>query len=421
MSEFVMPSLGADMESAALVSWKVKPGDPIKRGMAIAEVETDKGVIEVEIFDEGVVERLLVQPSAERIKVGTPLAVVGSGAPTPQDGKPKPAPAATPVAAAAPARSAPDHHPMDHRAVAQAEAPAPARIQASPSARKLARECGVELSAVTGTGPHGVIQRADIQRAAAAKAAPRPQPAVALKVEIAVPPRKEVVAQPAADQLQKNMRRAIAAAMSRANRDIPHYYLQTDIDVTHTLRWLEEQNAKRSVKERILPAVLLVKAVAKALTEVPRFNGYWVEDELRIEEGIHIGFAISLRQGGLIAPALHNADLLSLDELMGAVRDLIMRTRSNRLRSSELTDATITVSNLGDLGVETVYGVIYPPQVALVGFGKAGERPWAENGMLTVRKALTATLAADHRASDGAQGALFLETIKRHLKEPDQL
>jgi len=427
MAEFLMPSLGADMESAALVSWKVKPGDPIKRGMAIAEVETDKGVIEVEIFDEGVVEKLLAQPGPERIKVGTPLAVVGSGAPAPDNGKPqppqaKPAPAAIPVATAA-YRSAPDHHPMDHRAVAQAEAPAHARIQASPSARKLARELGVELTAVKGTGPHGVIQRADIERAAAVKATPRPQPMAAPKVELPVPPRKEVApaAQPAGDQLQKNMRRAIAAAMSRANRDIPHYYLQTDIDVTHTLRWLEEQNAKRSVKERILPAVLLVKAVAKALVEVPQLNGYWVEDELRIEEGIHIGFAISLRQGGLIAPALHNADLLSLDELMNAVRDLIMRTRSNRLRSSELTDATITVSNLGDLGVETVYGVIYPPQVALVGFGKVGERPWAENGMLTVRKVLTATLAADHRASDGTQGAQFLEAIKRYLKEPDQL
>lgn len=433
MAEFLMPSLGADMESAALVSWKVKPGDAIKRGMAIAEVETDKGVIEVEIFEEGVVEQLLVQPGPDRIQVGTPLAIVGSGAAAPENGKPKPpqakAASAEPVAAAVPARGAvADHHPMDHRAVAQAEAPAHGRIQASPSARKLARELGVDLCAVKGTGPHGVIQRADIERAAAAvkappKPAPRPQiPTAAPKVEVPVPPRVTPAAQPAAgEQVQKNMRRAIAAAMSRANRDIPHYYLQTDIDVTQTLRWLEEQNGKRSVKERILPAVLLIKAVAKALTEAPQFNGYWVEDELRLEEGIHIGFAIALRQGGLIAPAIHNADLLGLDELMGALRDLITRTRSNRLRSSEMTDATITVSNLGELGVETVYGVIYPPQVALVGFGKVGERPWAENGMLTVRKALTVTLAADHRASDGAQGAQFLEAIKRNLKEPDQL
>jgi pyruvate dehydrogenase E2 component (dihydrolipoamide acetyltransferase) len=154
---------------------------------------------------------------------------------------------------------------------------------------------------------------------------------------------------------------------------------------------------------------------------VPELNGHWINERLRIAEAIHIGFVISLRQGGLMAPAILNADAKPLDELMAALRDLIVRARSGGLRSSELTDATVTISNLGDLGVETVYGIIYPPQVALIGLGKTMEQPWAENGMLGVRPVLTATLAADHRATDGHRGAQFLDAFNRCLQEPTKL
>jgi pyruvate dehydrogenase E2 component (dihydrolipoamide acetyltransferase) len=217
------------------------------------------------------------------------------------------------------------------------------------------------------------------------------------------------------------MRRAIAAAMSRSNREIPHYYLETRIDMSRALHWLETHNQQRSVQDRLLSVVLLLKAVARALGDVPELNGYWLDDRHQPQEAIHIGFAIALRQGGLVTPALHHVDLQSLDELMAAMRDLIMRTRSGRLRSSEMSDATITVTNLGDLGVETIYGVIYPPQVALVGFGKIMEQPWAEQGMLGVRPVLTATLAADHRATDGRRGAQFLEALNHHLQEVETL
>jgi pyruvate dehydrogenase E2 component (dihydrolipoamide acetyltransferase) len=217
------------------------------------------------------------------------------------------------------------------------------------------------------------------------------------------------------------MRRAIAAAMARSNREIPHYYLETRIDMSRALRWLEMENQKRSVKERLLAVVVLVKAVARALGDVPELNAYWIDDRIQLREGIHIGFAISLRQGGLVIPAIHHADLKSLDELMEVLRDLIPRVRSGRLRSSELTDATVTVTNLGDLGVEVVYGVIYPPQVALVGFGKITEQPWAENGMLGIRPILRATLAGDHRATDGHRGGQFLESLNRYLQEPTKL
>lgn len=217
------------------------------------------------------------------------------------------------------------------------------------------------------------------------------------------------------------MRRAIAAAMAKANREIPHYYLETRIDMHKPLAWLEAHNAQRSIKERILPAVLLIKATALALADVPQLNGFWIDDALQMQEGIHIGFAIALRQGGLVTPAIHHADLLSLDELMEAMRDLIMRTRAGRLRGSELTDATVTLTSLGDMGVEKVYGVIYPPQVALVGFGKTMDQPWVENGMLGIRPVITATVAGDHRASDGRTGAQLLEALDKHLQEPQNL
>jgi pyruvate dehydrogenase E2 component (dihydrolipoamide acetyltransferase) len=193
------------------------------------------------------------------------------------------------------------------------------------------------------------------------------------------------------------------------------------IDMSRALRWLEAENQKRSIKDRLLPVVLLIKAVARALGDVPELNGYWLDERHQPQEAIHIGFAISLRQGGLVTPAIHHADLKSLDELMEVMRDLITRTRAGRLRSSEMTDATVTLTNLGDLGVEKVFGVIYPPQVALVGFGKVTEQPWVENGMLGIRPVVTATLAGDHRATDGIRGAQFLEALNRHLQEPEKL
>jgi pyruvate dehydrogenase E2 component (dihydrolipoamide acetyltransferase) len=183
---------------------------------------------------------------------------------------------------------------------------------------------------------------------------------------------------------------------------------------------LEGENQHRALKDRLLPAVLLIKAVARALGDVPELNGYWLDDRPQLQEAVHIGFVIALRQGGLVAPAIQHADLKSLDELMEVLRDRIPRVRAGRLRSSEMTDATITVTNLGDLGVETVYGVIYPPQVALVGFGKIMEQPWAEHGMVGIRPVLTTTLAADHRATDGSHGARFLGALNRSLQEVAQ-
>ena len=422
-----MPSLGADMQEGTLVEWLVKPGDRVKRRDVVAVVETDKAAIEIEVYEDGVVERLVVEPG-QKVPVGTVLAIIRSDGEA-GAGQKKEA-AAGEVAAPAPGRSKaeavtppPGHEPAAPAPVAPAAA---GRIKASPYARRLAAERGLALERLQGTGPGGVIRAADVAGGVAPEvpsAAPQ-QPSAAVADQgqamsaTVTPPAAET---PPTRDFQAGMRRAIAAAMARSNREIPHYYLELRIDMSRALRRLEAENLKRPIRERILPVVPLIKAVALALGEVPELNGYWLEDRLQPQEAINIGFAIALRQGGLLTPALLNADLQTLDELMAALRDLITRTRSGGLRSSELTEATVTVTSLGDLGVETVYGVIYPPQVALIGFGRTMEQPWAENGMLAVRPVLTATLAADHRATDGHRGAQFLDALNRYLQEPEKL
>lgn len=424
MAEFRMPSLGADMEAGTLVEWKVKPGDEVKRGDIIAVVETAKGVVDVEVFEDGVIQELLVEPW-HKVPVGTPLAMI-AGEALPEVAK---------VARPAVERIAPVA-PVAPAAAPQAEKAPPGekRPRVSPLARRVAHELGVDVETVVGTGPHGAIQRADIERAAAATpsapAAAAPEPVVK---EEAPPPRVygPPITPPAAPapqdagaqqaSFQAAMRQAIAAAMARANREIPHYYLETHVDMSKALSWLETANAARSIKDRLLPVVLLLKATARALEQVPELNGYWIGDSCQVQEAIHIGFAISLRQGGLVTPAIHHADQKSLDELMENVRDLITRTRAGRLRSSELTDATITLTSLGDLGVEKVFGVIYPPQLALVGFGRVVEQPWAIDGLIGIRPMLSATLAADHRATDGHRGGQFLDVLNRCLQDPESL
>jgi pyruvate dehydrogenase E2 component (dihydrolipoamide acetyltransferase) len=420
MAEFRMPSLGADMEVGTLIEWLVKPGDMVKRGDIIAVVDTEKAAIEIEVFEGGVIQRLVVQ-LGETVPVGAVLAVLstdGAGA------RPTVAPPPQPQAVLPPLRPA---APPPRVEKPPPPPPAPTvpsgRLRISPLAMRTAIELGVDLSRVKGTGPDGAVTQADVKQAAAAKAAPEVVPVVTpppppVEAPKATPPIKPVMA-PA--ERQAAMRKAIAAAMSRSKREIPHYYLGVHIDLSNALAWLQAENLKRPVTERLLYAVLLLKAVALTLQEFPEMNGFWVDGAFKPSETAHVGVAISLRQGGLIAPAIHHVDKKSLDEIMANLRDLVKRVRAGVLRSSEIADATITVTSLGEQGVETVFGVIYPPQVALVGFGKIVEQPRAVNGMLGVKPMLMATLAADHRASDGHRGGLFLAAIDRLLQTPERL
>ena len=413
MGEYRMPSLGADMDAGTLRAWRIAPGDHVKRAQVVGEVETEKGIIELEIWEDGIVDRLLVEPGT-RVPVGTPLAVILSATAT--------ATAKSPALAAS-LRDAgselwpPEADSKRRRSELGASPPTPTpspsspptraaaratELRASPAARQRARELGVDLASATATGPHGSITKDDVERAAPGKPASPKPPATA--------------APPPADK-QAAMRRAIAAAMSRSKREIPHYYLATTIDAGPALRWLAEHNRTRPPAERILLAALILQGVARALHQVPELNGFYVDDSFHASEHVHVGVAISLRGGGLVAPALHDADTKPIAQIMADLSDLVARARAGTLRSSELADPTITVTNLGEQGVESTFGIIYPPQVALVGFGKVIDEPYAHDGMLGVRPTLHATLSADHRVTDGHRGGVFLSALKKTLEE----
>ncbi|WP_427913471.1 dihydrolipoamide acetyltransferase family protein [Ramlibacter sp. MMS24-I3-19] len=374
MQEFRMPALGADMEKGRLVQWCVQQGARVKPGDVVAVVETQKGAIDVEIFLDGVLQDLV--PLGTELPVGAVLARVLA------DGEVGPA-AAAPIAVAA--------------------SPAGVRARASPAARRRAEELGVDLCAVHGTGADGSISLADVERVGQRG----PAPAAAVPSPRAFDP--------------SQMRAAIAAAMARSKREIPHYYLTQEIDFDPAERWLAAYNAQRDPAQRLLPAVMLLKATAVALAKVPQFNGFYRDGGVQLSPSVHVGWAVALRGGGLIVPAVHDADRRDLAQLMVALRDLVQRARSGGLRSSELSDSTVTVTNLGERGVDGVLGIVYPPQLAVIGFGRVAQRPRVAGGELVVRSCVQASLAADHRATDGHLGAQFLAVLDAALQRPAEL
>jgi len=389
-SEFRLPALGADMEHGILVEWHVRPGDRVKRGDVVAAVETDKGVIDLECFETGEVIELKAAPGTD-LPVGAVLAILevegrtaeGMSAPMPGSGGSK-----APAALSMPSTAGP--------AVPAAAAPAvqaTGRLRASPAARARARELGVALDALRGSGPGGAIELTDVERAAAA-AAPRDATAA--------------------------MRAAIAAAMTRSKREIPHYYLSLTLDFGPATAWLERHNAAVEPAQRLLYPALVLQAVARAAREVEGFNGFYRDDRFEASAAIHLGVAIALRGGGLVAPAILDAADKPLDLLMREFRDLVSRARAGRLRGSEFASPTITVTSLGDVGVETVLPVIHPPQVAMVGVGSVQTRPWVVAGVVQPRPVVTVSLAADHRVSDGRRGADFLARIRQRLETPEE-
>ena len=390
MSDFLMPMLGADMEKGTVVKWFITPGAHVNRGDVVADVETDKGVIAVEIWQSGDIEQILVEPGQE-VAVGTVLAKIRSVADKERPSVPEPKIIEQPK---------------------PSEAEIPQRAHASPLAKRIAEDLGVELNEIKGTGPNGAITRADVE-AAAKKITEIPQAAVISEVVAAPVPAGAV----SADQ----MRRAVAAAMVRSKRDIPHYYLQTDVNVQKLMSWLTEENRRIPVTERILAIAPIMKAIALGLRDYPEFNGFYKDGAFLRQSEINLGMIISLRGGGLVAPGITAVDAATVPEIMSRLRDLIERGRRGKLRSSEITSPTVTISSLGEQGVDVVYGVIYPPQVALIGLGGIRERPWAESGMVGAAHLLTITISADHRVSDGHLGSRLLNRISELLQNPEAL
>jgi len=489
-----MPSLGADMEHGKVVEWLVKPGDYVHKGDLVAAVDTDKTVMDIESFQEGVVAEFLVD-IGDTVDVGTPIArITATPAELPQPPltsgplspdarsplearEPTPAPPGTGAGHAEPVvKAAPPVRHLAHtlgvdvgrltgsgpggevvradveRAAAASvtaaapegpptpevpEAPAPAearRVRSSPLARRLAAELGVDLQDVNGTGPGGAVTEDDVLSAVPPRGRPprehmaeKPAEVPPSEAQLPEPPHEAAEEAPrrkrptAAGGKAESLRQAVGALMSRSKKEIPHYYLSTTLDLAAAMAWMQAANQQRPVTSRLVPSALLLKATALAAKEVPDMNGFFTKGTFHPSSEVHLGVAVALRHGGLVAPALHDADTLSLDELMDQLRDLVSRARAGRLQRAEMADPTITVTNLGDLGVESVYGVIYPPQVAMVGFGKVLEQPWAHNGMLGIRHAAIATLSADHRVSDGLRGGRFLARIDELLQAPENL
>lgn len=393
MIEFLMPSLGADMEDGTLIEWRKKPGDSVKRGDIIAEVDTQKGLIEIEVFEEGTLAELLIKEGT-KVPVGTVMALINPAAIALETKKEEPIPL----------------QPIEEKKVPEIKEKISEEIhlKASPLARRIASENSIDLSLIKGTGEEGAITKEDVELAISQQS----EPQKSTGIEIPVP---EKISTPV-----ETIRFAVAAAMSKSNREIPHYYLEKKIDMTLATAWLLEANKKRAVKDRLLPAVLLIKAVAKSLQDFPDLNAVW-ENGLQPKKDINIGFVVSLRNGGIIVPALHQANVKTVDEIMTALNDIIPRARALKLRSSELSDSTITITNIGQDGVDTVYGVIYPPQVAIIGFGSVSEEAFAAHGMLGIRSVLNVTLAGDHRATDGLTGSRFLVALDKNLQNPESL
>jgi pyruvate dehydrogenase E2 component (dihydrolipoyllysine-residue acetyltransferase) len=399
MGVFVMPSLGADMESGTLVEWLVKPGDTVHRGDVVAVVETQKGAIEIEIFEEGRVTELLADLGRE-LPVGAPLATVvaeGETAPEVETARtPTPSPTISPGRSTEPPPAA-SPQPASAKHVESSAQPPVSRgpQRASPAARQLAQKLGVDIASLKGSGPVGAILLSDVEEAA--------------------PGMRTTKASP-----MEEMRRAIAAAMTRSKQTIPHFYLSETIDVDPAIAFLDARNEGVPPAERILLSALFVRAATLAAAQVKVMNGHYTEERGFVpSEVVNPGVAIALRGGGLVAPALMDAGAMTLAETMAGMRDLVTRARAGRLRASEITQGTITVSSLGETGAEAMTGVIFPPQVALVGIGAPHLRPWVVNGAVVPRHVVTLTLSADHRVSDGRQATRFIGAFQDLILRPE--
>ncbi len=418
MAEFCMPSLGSDMEDGTLIEWEKQVGEEVRRGDIIAVVETQKGAIEVEVYEDGVIEKTLVS-IGDKVPVGTPMAFIGDRSNTDKEETKQTSHAKSvntinqrgSFTAKPEKKFGKDVKKESDALITTTTLPTDEnqRVRVTPAAKQLADKAHVDLQALVGTGVNSAIVLDDVKAAIKEN-----------KTLENGDNKPETTAHKSKKQMG-GMRDAIAAAMSRSKRDIPHYYLSHTIDIDRAVAYLSLTNAERSPDNRLLLGALFIKAVALAAKQFPEFNGYFENEFFTPSDAIHIGMAINLRGGGLVAPAIHDADTLTLDETMVALKDLVARVRKGRYKASELSDPTLTVSSLGERGVDSLYGVIYPPQVAIVGFGTPKDALLIRDGDIESTKTVSITLAADHRVSDGHRGSLFLRAIDQQLQKPEEL
>ena len=422
-TEILMPALSPTMEEGTLAKWLVKEGDAVKSGDILAEIETDKATMEFEAVDEGVIGKILVAAGTEGVKVNAPIAVLLEDGESVSDIGTAP-PAAAPVAAPSAAPTAP----------AAAAAPAPAapkaatgeRIFASPLARRIAAQKGLDLAAVAGSGPHGRIVKADVEGATAAPKAATPTAAPAASAPAAAPtgPSTDVVLKTYADRpftevKLDGMRKTIAARLSEAKQTVPHFYLRRDIELDALMAFRAQLNARleaRGVKLSVND--FIIKACALALQQVPAANAAWAGDRVLQFEKSDVAVAVAI-EGGLFTPVLRDSETKTLSALSTEMKDLAKLARDRKLAPHEYQGGSFAISNLGMFGIDNFDAIINPPHAAILAVGAGVKKPVVKaDGSLGVATVMSVTLSVDHRVIDGALGANLLQAIKDNLENP---
>ncbi|CAD0185280.1 Dihydrolipoyllysine-residue acetyltransferase component of pyruvate dehydrogenase complex [Ruegeria sp. THAF57] len=426
-TEILMPALSPTMEEGTLAKWLVKEGDTVSSGDLLAEIETDKATMEFEAVDEGTIGKILIPEGSEGVKVNTAIAVLLEDGESADDigTAPVAAPAAAPAAAAGNEAAA--------QAASEASAPAPAapakadggRIFASPLARRIAAQKGLDLAQISGSGPHGRIVKADVEGATATAPALAPAP-------VAAAPAAAAPAGPSADAVAKmyetrdyeevkldGMRKTIAARLSEAKQTIPHFYLRRDIKLDALLKFRSQLNKQlegRGVKLSVND--FIIKAVANALQQVPACNAVWAGDRVLQLKPSDVAVAVAI-EGGLFTPVLQDADTKSLSALSTEMKDLAGRARERKLAPHEYQGGTFAISNLGMFGIDNFDAIVNPPHAGILAVGTGVKKPVVgDDGELTVATVMSVTMSVDHRVIDGALGAELLQAIVENLENP---
>lgn len=426
-TEILMPALSPTMEEGTLAKWHVKEGDTVSSGDIMAEIETDKATMEFEAVDEGVIGKILIEEGSEGVKVNTAIAILLEDGETADDISSAPAPSAAP---------APDDTPSEAPVAAPSQPAAPAatqakdgtRVFASPLARRIAADNGVDLNTVKGSGPHGRIIKADVEGLSATSAPAAASP----KADSTAPSKPAIATGPTADAVMamyegreyeeislNGMRKTIAARLTEAKQSIPHFYLRRDIELDALLRFrgdLNKQLEGRGVKLSVND--FIIKACALALQTVPDANAVWAGDRMLKLKPSDVAVAVAI-EGGLFTPVLKDAEMKSLSALSAEMKDLAGRARDRKLAPHEYQGGSFAISNLGMFGVDNFDAVINPPHGAILAVGAGAKKPVVgEDGELSVATVMSVTLSVDHRVIDGALGAQLLQAIKENLENP---
>jgi pyruvate dehydrogenase E2 component (dihydrolipoamide acetyltransferase) len=426
----LMPALSPTMTEGKLAKWHVKVGDTVKSGQVMCEIETDKATMEVEAVDEGKIGQIVVPEGAEGVAVNAVIAILLEEGETavPAGAAPAPAPAPKPAAAAAPpaapaapapAASAPAAPAAQAPAAKPAAAPAGGRIFASPLAKRIAAEKGLDLSRITGSGPNGRIVKADVESAKPG-AAPAAAP-VAAPAPKAAPPSvgQPVFVAPGDTRVPHTaVRKVIARRMLESKQTVPHFYLTVDLEIDALLAARQAINAVAEKKgSKVSVNDMVIKACAKALRDHPECNASWTEDEMIQYGAVDISVAVATDRG-LITPIVRNADLKGLAQIASEMKDLAARAKVGKLKLDEFQGGGFTISNLGMFGINSFSAIINPPQAMILAVGMGEERAVARKGQVVVRNMMSCTLAVDHRVVDGAMGAQYLQTLRAYIEQP---